>query len=139
MIIIKNTVLPVDILWAYREFKRDEVPAPRIPFLHNYTTEEITRYIGENGIEPIELSVVRDRALLTDGNHRIVAARSLGFSKVPVVITVYFQDVREIFYEHTIKRFRMIDTALEKELKRIFAGINRGLEQSWNNCRADTT
>lgn len=128
MIIIKNAVLPVDVLWEYREFKRDEVPAPRIPFIHNHTTEEITHYIDSHGIEPVELSVVRNCALLTDGNHRIVAARSLGYESVPVVITVYFQDISTVFYEHTIKRFRMIDTALGKELKRIFLGINVALD-----------
>ncbi len=123
MIVIKNTILPVAVLWEYREFKRDEVPAPMIPMIHGYTTDEITQYVNKHGLDPVELSVFKDRALLTDGNHRIVAARNLGYKNVPVVITVYFRDTREIFYEHTIKRFKMIDPSMASALKQIFPAL----------------
>jgi hypothetical protein len=119
MIIIQNTVLPVDILWEYREFKRDEVPSPVIPFVHSYTIEEITTYVKQNGLDPVELSIIKDRALLTDGNHRIVAAKALGYATIPVVVTVYFGGSNDVFYEHTIDRFRTISQPLAEELKRL--------------------
>jgi hypothetical protein len=119
---IRITILPLDILWDYREFNRDEVPAPRIPFVHSYTVEEITQYVRVHGIEPVELSVIKDRALLTDGNHRMIAARKLGVDHVPVKITVLFGDGSEAFYGHTLERFKPISPALELELKKLFLG-----------------
>lgn len=120
MIIIRNAVLPVEILWEYREFKRDEVPAPLIPFVHSYTAEQITEYVSRNGIEPIELSIIKNQALVTDGNHRIVAARNLGYDIIPVVITIFFGNGKEVFYDHTINRFKPITERLETELKKLF-------------------
>src|ERR1044072_1401119 len=80
-------MMPVDVLWEYREFKRDEVPAPMIPILQSNNVDEVTEYVKLNGLKPLELSVVNDRALLTDGNLRIVAAKRLGFQEVPVDVT----------------------------------------------------
>jgi hypothetical protein len=119
MIIIQNTILPVEVLWDYREFKRDEVPSPIIPFIHSYSTEEITNHVRINGMDPVELSIIKDRALLTDGNHRIVAAKALGYSTIPVVITVFFGGSNEVFYEHTIDRFKSISQPLAEELKKL--------------------
>lgn len=120
MIIIQNTILPVDVLWEYREFKRDEIPAPHIPFVHNYTTEQITDYVSRNGLDAIELSIIKNEALITDGNHRIVAARNLGYENIPVVVTVYFGTGNDTFYQHTINRFKPIDRKLAFELKQLF-------------------
>jgi hypothetical protein len=77
----KSTYLPLELLWKYREFKRDEVPAPRVPFYNKYDVDEVTEYVRENGLEPLEFSIVGKKALLTDGNHRIVAAKNLGWIK----------------------------------------------------------
>lgn len=115
-------MIPVEVMWEYREFRRDEVPAPCLPFVNNYTADEITEYVGVHGIEPVELSIVKDRALLTDGNHRIIAARRLGETLIPVKVTVFFGDGSETFYEYTLNRFKPISKALEKELKEIFLG-----------------
>lgn len=118
-------ILPVKVLWEYREFKRDELPAPRIPYIHGHSLDEIIQYVSVNGFEPVELSVVRNLALLTDGNHRIIAALRLGVEHIPVNITVYFGDGSDAFYDHTLNRFHPITTALEYELKKIF--INEDL------------
>jgi hypothetical protein len=115
-------ILPVEVLWEYREFKRDEIPAPQVPFFVRYSVEEITEYVNVNGFEPVELSVIKNLALLTDGNHRIIAARRLGLNKILVKVTVFFGDGSETFYEHTLNRFKPIDTALELELKKLFLG-----------------
>jgi hypothetical protein len=118
------SILPVNVLWDYREFKRDELPAPRIPFVHYHSLEEITQHVSEFGFEPVELSIINDRALLTDGNHRIIAARRLGCDKIPVKITVFFGDGSEAFYEHTLDRFRPITPELGYELKKVFLGVD---------------
>jgi hypothetical protein len=114
------TKMPVSVLWDYREFKRDEVAAPVVPFLHGHSLEEIIDYVKEHGLDPVELSVVKDRALLTDGNHRLVAARRLGIEKIPVNVTVFFGDGADTFYDHTLERFKPIDGMLEVQLKRLF-------------------
>ena len=113
--------LPVDVLWSFREFKRDEVPAPNIPYVKNHTIEDITEHIkAQSKIEPLELSIIGNKALLTDGNHRIVAAKRLGYTTVPVNVIVFFGEGTETFYEHTLKRFKPISPHLELWLKRIF-------------------
>lgn len=115
-------MIPVDLLWGYREFKRDEVPAPRIPIIgiNMYDVFEITKYIKANGIDPLELSIIKTKALLTDGNHRIVAAKRLGYTEVPVKVSVYLCDGRDTFYDHTLKRFKPINSELENWLKKLF-------------------
>jgi hypothetical protein len=115
-------MMPVATLWEYREFKRDETPAPCIPFIHSYNVDQVTEYVSLFGMDPVELSIVGDRALLTDGNHRIVAAKKLGYSEIPVNITVFFGDGRDTFYKHTLDRFTFISKDLEDELKNIFLG-----------------
>ena len=74
----------------------------------------------KNGLEPLEFSIVGKKALLTDGNHRIVAAKKLGLDKIPVHITWYEGTGEETFYEHTLVRFRKIDYHLELELRMAF-------------------
>lgn len=117
---IRQTLLPVEVLWQYREFKRDEVAAPRLFYLHRHTTDEVTHYVDTQGMEPVELSIVKDRALLTDGNHRIVAAKRLGHQFIPVNVTVYFGNGSDSFYKHTLDRFLPITKTLELELKNLF-------------------
>lgn len=123
-LLMRKTVLtrmPVSVLWEYREFKRDEVPAPVIPFLHDHSLDEITDYVRVHGIAPLELSVVKDRALLTDGNHRVVAAKRLGVKEVPVNVTVFFGDESaDTFYEHTLERFKLMTDPLAIRLKFLF-------------------
>jgi len=98
-------------LLEYREFDRESKPAPRIPFVQSYTVEEVTEWVKTNGIaKPLELSIWDNKALLTDGNHRIVSADKLAYKTVPVKVTFY--DTKEeldgMFYEHTIQRFKLV-------------------------------
>ena len=116
-------LLPTDVLWGFREFRRDEVPAPKISFVATHTVEEVTEFVNERGeIDPVELSVIGNRALLTDGNHRIVAAKRLGLKMIPVNVVVYFgsRETSYPFYEHTLARFKPINQHLELWLKKIF-------------------
>ena len=113
--------LPTAVLWEFREFKRDEVPAPRNSFTPTYSVDEVTSYVtGTGKIEPVELSVMGSRALLTDGNHRIVAAQRLGFKMIPVHLVVFFGEGPHPVYKHTGKRFKPISRHLALWLKRAF-------------------
>lgn len=130
---MKKTILvnlPVDVIWQFREFKREQVPAPRISFITNYDIDEIADHIQSQGaIEPLELSIIGNQALLTDGNHRIVAAKRLGYTIVPVNIVLFFGEASDTFYDHTLERFRPISRHLELWLRRIFL---LKLKSHWN-------
>lgn len=120
MISKRQTQIPINLLWQYREFKRDETPAPRIPFVNMNSVEQSKEYILANGLDPLELSIIKCTALLTDGNHRIAAARELGYTMIPVEIVVHFGSGIETFYEHTLNRFIPIDKHLENILRSVF-------------------
>ena len=130
--IIENVVLPVSLLWDYREFKRDELPAPKVPFINMYDVEQVTDHIKTYGIkEPLELSIIGNHALLTDGNHRLVAARRNNYELVPVNIHVYSSVLaQEVFYEHTLLRFKHLNPALKRWL--IPALYSNGREAVYN-------
>lgn len=117
---VRITGIEVDSLWGYREYKRDETPAPALPFLKRLTLEEITQYVSQHGFEPLELSVVKDKALLTEGNHRMVAARKLGVEIVPVKVTVFFGHEAQFFHQHTLDRFIPLSEALSHQIKELF-------------------
>jgi hypothetical protein len=111
--------IPVSVLWEFREFNRDEVPAPRSSFIRNYSVDSITEYINIQGkVEPLELSVIGNKALLTDGNHRIVAAKRLGYKVVPVNVVVFFGEGSQTFYNHTLDRFKPFSRHLELWLRK---------------------
>lgn len=113
--------MPTAVLWEFREFKRDEVPAPKFSFMPSYNVDEVTEYVESKGtIEPVELAVIGTRALLTDGNHRIVAARRLGYKMIPVKLVVIFGESSNTFCDHTLERFKPISKHLELWLKRFF-------------------
>ena len=70
--------------------------------------------MGEcNGIDEehaLLLAVYKDKALLTDGNHRIVAASILNIPTVPVDVVFYDteDELQTAYYPHTIERFKQI-------------------------------
>src|SRR5688572_30954397 len=119
---MKKSVLlkiPIAVLWEFREFNRDEVPAPRISFIKNYSVDSITEYINAQGkLDPLELSVVGDRALLTDGNHRIVAAQRLGYRVVPVNVVMFGEGSKSLD-DHTLDRFKPFSRHLALWLKKL--------------------
>lgn len=118
----KLAYIPVDLLWEYREFKRDEVSAPKSPFvdINMFEVDDVIDYVRVNGLEPLELSVIGEKALLTDGNHRIAAARHLGYHEIPVNVMVYFGEGTETFYTHTLERFKPVEKKLENWMKNLF-------------------
>lgn len=120
MIYKRLAEIPIDILWSYREFRRDETPVPYLPFIETHDIEEITNYTRQHGISPLELTIIKNKALLTDGNHRIVAAKRLGYTTVPVEIIMHFGTGVNMFYEHTLNRFKPISIALEEHLRKAF-------------------
>lgn len=108
-----QTNMLVDELLNYREFDRENFPAPVIPFIQSYTVDQVTEWVKENGVsdsKPLDLSLYNDKALLTDGNHRIVAARRLNLKTVPVLVTIYdtMKELENMFYPQTINRFKAI-------------------------------
>ena len=118
----KLAYIPVDLLWEYREFKRDEVNAPKAPFVNvnMYGVDDVIEYVRLNGLEPLELSVIGEMALLTDGNHRIAAAKHLGYHEIPVHVMVYFGEGTETFYRHTLERFKPVKNDLADWMKNLF-------------------
>ena len=110
------TLLPVDTLWEYSQlyarlssFDND---------INQYDLHEITEHILINGIDPLELSIVDRKALVTDGNYRILAAQRLGYQEVPVRINVYVN--RENVEAHQLERFHPIQEDLAIYLERLF-------------------
>jgi hypothetical protein len=120
MIYKRQAEIPISVLWDYREFKRDETAAPHLPYIDVHDVSEVTEFVREHGLTPVELTVIKNTALLTDGNHRIVAAKRLGYIAVPVEIVVHFGSGVDMFYEHTLNRFRPIDEPLEAWLRKVF-------------------
>lgn len=103
------TDMSVKELLAYREFDRVAKPAPKVAFFQAYDVDQVTEWVRSNGItSPLELSVFNSQALLTDGNHRIVAADRLKMGTVPVKVVYYdtIEELRRVFYDHTIERFK---------------------------------
>ena len=103
----------VEELLQYREFDREARPAPMIPFIQTYTVDQVTEWVKENGIseeKPLELSFYQNTALLTDGNHRVVAANRLKLKLVPVMVTIYetMEELEKVFYPQTINRFKEV-------------------------------
>lgn len=105
------TIMKVADLLPYREFDRVEKPAPKIFFMHSYTVDQVADYISSGAeIEPVELSVCGDKVLLTDGNHRIAAAKKLGMITITVKVVYYDNEkqLNEAFYDHTVQRFKQV-------------------------------
>jgi hypothetical protein len=105
-----KTDMYVEELLMYREFDREAKPAPMIPFVQTYTVDQVTEWVKEHGIsdeKPLELAIFNGMALLTDGNHRIVAAYRLKLKQVPVLVTYYdtIEELEKVYYKHTIDRF----------------------------------
>src|SRR4029079_1277931 len=103
------TDMSVKELLAYREFDRVAEPAPKIAIFQMYNVDQVTEWVRSHGItKPLELSIFEDKALLTDGNHRVVAADRLNMDMVPVQGTYYdtIQELETTFYQTTIQRFK---------------------------------
>lgn len=105
------THIATEELLNYREYDRVAKPAPCIPFVQGYTVEQVKEWMStQPTIEPLELCIYGDKALLTDGNHRIAAAHQLGIKTM--LVEVRFIDdepeLKSILYDQTISRFKPI-------------------------------
>src|SRR5690606_17197503 len=92
--------------------------------IHYFGLERITDFINGSGVDSLELCIIHDKALLTDGNHRIVAARRLGHKVIPVNIRVLNGDGSDLLYPHTLSYFKLISHELKEMLMDIFAKEN---------------
>ncbi len=108
---ITTATIKVSQLIDYREYDRALNPAPQIPFIKQYTFGEIVIWMSENGVvSPLELSIYGNKALLTDGNHRLAAAALLGIKEVPVTVKFYETEAefKASFHAQTIARFKTV-------------------------------
>jgi len=95
----------------YREFDRLTEPAPFAPFVNTYSLESVIGWVQENGLkEPLKLSIFESKALVTDGNHRLLAAAILGLKEVEFDITFFesFEELSATFEATTIARFKTV-------------------------------
>lgn len=111
--LVFQTFMFVEELLPYREFDRVAKPAPRIPFIQTYSVEEVVEWVNKNGISsdnPLKLSIFQNSALLTDGNHRVIAASILKIDIVPVEVTFYdtLEELENTFYQQSIERFKQV-------------------------------
>ena len=75
-------MVAVDILWSFREFDRKEQPVWSSQYV-----SELQNDIQENGIKnPLILRYNQHhrKAILIEGNHRLMIARELGIKALPV-------------------------------------------------------
>jgi len=75
-------MVPLSVVGRYQEFDREKENPERIT--------RLAKDIAENGIRtPLELQYDHERGwgTLVEGNHRLAAARRLGLTHVPVVVT----------------------------------------------------
>lgn len=75
-------MVPLSVVGRYQEFDREKENPERIT--------RLAKDIAENGIRtPLELRYDHERGwgTLVEGNHRLAAARRLGLTHVPVVVT----------------------------------------------------
>lgn len=117
---IKLTEISIDHLWNYSQYRESKVSASGVPMapVNSYEIDEIAEHICSHGMEPLQLSIAGGKALLTDGNHRLVAARQLGYTHVPVFLVV-FPGTR-IFLKETLEQFKPLSDEIEDILKKTF-------------------
>lgn len=112
--------MPTDVLWEFRKFKRG-TPAEITSFINSYGIEDNPEYVnGKDEFGPVELSIVGNQALLTNGNHRIAIAKRLGLKMIPVHLVVFFGACPFPFDDNTLNRFKPVSRHLELWLKRFF-------------------
>lgn len=87
---------PPNVLWKYREYDRRYEPKGAQEY-SDRVIREVTESLGEKGWSPEEPCWIifgkNGRAKIGEGNHRLVAARSLGLREVPTRF-LFYQEVR---------------------------------------------
>lgn len=104
--------MKTSILKRYREFDREKQPSPFVMFqTKSYDLEQ--SILKEGILSPVELVVLGNKALLTEGNNRLMIAIRNGIKDIPCEVRV---TSREFLNEHQISRFKLINKRLLKEI-----------------------
>lgn len=114
--------LPIEMLWEYRMHKVNSIYASnnRVVPVNTYEVDEIAEHISIHGMEPVQLTVAGTQALLNDGNHRIAAARQLGYTHVPVHIIVFPVRAEKVFLPEMLNQFKPLSDKLASVLRELF-------------------
>lgn len=101
---IKIRINPERLI-RYREFDRRIEPVPDSILFHT-NIDKLKEDIEKNGIiEPLELDVVKGKALLVEGNHRLTIALELKIKSIELVIVfVKNNENKSIDYYNERKR-----------------------------------
>jgi len=100
--------IPLEEIEKYKEFDREVT----IRF-NKSELDDLTEYIGKNGItSPITLQVYNGYGLITEGNHRIAAAKRLGIKNIPTRIIQRNRPFKGTIYESKVVKLpRKIDSS----------------------------
>ncbi len=76
----------VGSLGRYQDFLENFVPLS--PVVKD-KVERMKKLMIEEDLPPVELYVIKDKYYVVDGNHRVAAAKALGFKTIPAYVTEY--------------------------------------------------
>ena len=100
--------MKIDFLWKFREHDRED-PNQQINamiYSSENTINEIEADLKAGGKikENVELAVYKGKALLIQGNHRIVAAKRAGLDDIPTTIAFIGEKSRFLKLLHKFKK-----------------------------------
>ncbi len=97
----------VGSLGRYQDFLKDFVPLS--PVVKD-KVERMKKLMIEEDLPPIELYKVKDKYYVVDGNHRVAAAKALGFKSIPAYVTEYLppKDTEEHILLHERSMFEKL-------------------------------
>ena len=70
----------------YQDFLKNFVPLSSVV---KDKVERMKKLMIEEDLPPIELYKIKDKYYVVDGNHRVAAAKALGFKSIPAYVTEY--------------------------------------------------
>ena len=76
----------VGSLGRYQDFLQNFLPLS--PVVKD-KVERMKKLIIEEDLPPVELYKIKDRYYVVDGNHRVAAAKAMGFKSIPAYVTEY--------------------------------------------------
>ncbi len=104
----------VGSLGRYQDFLENFVPLS--PVVRN-KVERMKKLMIEEDLPPVELYKIKDKYYVVDGNHRVAAAKALGFKSIPAYVTEYLPpaDTEEHILLHERSMFEKL-TGLDIKL-----------------------
>lgn len=112
-------LIPVQILIKYRECDReaDYITYKGNEFLHT-DLNKLSESIKTKGFtEPVKLTIQSNKALLTDGNHRLACSLRLGLNNIPVELE-YIDQLEESSYKMYVEEKMDHSIIIDKELSK---------------------